>query len=187
VLAAAFDLLKRDSGPVLENFGEPIEDGGDQPLACPLPVRMESGQPEAVEEALGLRPAYERQRARAGRTVVGRAISVDDVPRALAAFIRIADGIPWSEAGLPGQVAQPTTIAAIAMDVRAFYEEAALGLSDHVPAAREAETWLYDVTAAGQVLRRTQRALEAAGLPPYVWRPLVPLIQQRHGLTRPSP
>jgi hypothetical protein len=38
------------------------------------------------------------------------------------------------------------------IDVRVYYEEAALGLADHVPGARSATTWFYRDTETGRLL-----------------------------------
>jgi hypothetical protein len=175
VLLAAFALLPRPSGPILEDFPEAIADEAEQPLACPLPSRFDPSAPRAVDEARGLRPAWERARARNGGTQLGRLVEVDEIPAEAAAFCRIDAGVPWPEAGLPGD---PATVA---MDIRIYYEEAALALSDHVPAARAAaraaESWFYQRTQMGALLRRVQARLREA-TPPYPgWLYLLPMTQ----------
>lgn len=175
VLLAALDLLGCEAGPVLEDFPERIADQADAPLSCPVPPLVDPDAHPAVEEARGLRPAYDRQLARSGRTTVGQAVDADGVPGAVAALVRIADGEPPEQAGLPGSP------RAVGLDVRAYYEEAALALVDHVPGARQAETWLYHSTAAGEVLRRAQEALRRGGAPDPVWRFLLPSTQRRRG------
>jgi hypothetical protein len=173
VLEAALALLERPDGPVLEDFPVRIEDASGSPLACPLPPRHDLGLHPAVDEARALRPAFERQLARSGRTTVGQAVGADGIPEAVAALVRIADGIPPDEAGLPGST------RAVGLDVRAYYEEAALALADHVPDARQAESWLYTRTETGAVLLHAQTALRNGGAPEPVWRFLVPSTQQR--------
>ena len=172
VLDAAFGLLTRPTGPVLEDFPIKIHDEAGQPLACPLPPRFDPSVPAAVDEARALRPAWERARGRIGHTQVGRVVDADRIPDAVAAFVRVTGGTPWPEAGFPGDP------AAVAMDIRAYYEEAAVALSDHVPAARRAESWLYQRTETGAVLTEA-RAVMAAADPPYarVFY-LVPMSQQ---------
>jgi hypothetical protein len=160
VLAAAFALLEAPATPVLVDFPESIHDRVDEPLSCPLPPRHDPRLPPAVDEALGLRPAWERARARMGGTQVGRVVGPDAIPDALAALVRIAEGVPWTEAGLPGD------LPALLMDVRCYYEEAALALSDHVPEARAAESWLYRQTETGALLR-TLHAVLARSDPPF--------------------
>jgi len=159
VLAAAFGLLRAPATPVLADFPESISDRADEPLACPLPPRSDPALPPAVDEARGLRPAWERTRARIGGSQVGRVVSADAIPDALAALARIAQGVPWTEAELPGE------LPALLMDVRCYYEEAALALSDHVPEARAAESWLYRRTQTGALIRAVYERLRAADPP----------------------
>ena len=54
----------------------------------------------AIDEAKALRSAYDRAVAKSGRTCVGRAIGLDDIPDEIEKFIRIAEGKPWDEVGL---------------------------------------------------------------------------------------
>lgn len=172
VLLAALGLLERAAGPVLETFPEAIVDEADQPLACPLPPRHDPDLPEAVDEAIGLRPAFERNRAATGRTMVGRVVDPDGIPEAVRAFARIAQGETWDSVGLPGAPSE------VVLDIRAYYEEAALALADHVPAARSAESWFYRSTATGRALRRAQAKMREAGVPNPLWFYLVPVSQQ---------
>jgi hypothetical protein len=173
VLEAALALLERPEGPVLEDFPVRIEDAAGSPLTCSLPPRYDPDLHPAVDEARALRPAYERQLARTRRTTVGQAVDADGIPEAVAALVRIADRIPLEDAGLPG------TTRAVGLDVRAYYEEAAVALADHVPDARQAESWLYTRTETGAVLLGAQAALREGGAPEGVWRFLLPSTQQR--------
>ncbi len=84
VLDAAFALLRAPVGPVLVDFPEAIGDAADEALVCTLPPRLDPTLPAAVDEVLGLRAAYERQRAATGRTMVGRAVTGAACERALA-------------------------------------------------------------------------------------------------------
>lgn len=172
VIEAAFKLLQRRSGPVLEDFPETIADSSAEALQCALPPRADTGVPAAVAEARGLRAAYERQLAGSGRTNVGHVTDADGVPAAVAALVRIAEGTPLADAGLPGRPRQ------VGVDVRAYYEEAAVALSGHVPEARQAEAWFFQSTDAGEVMRRAQVTLKAAGVPFDDWYYLVPTTQQ---------
>jgi hypothetical protein len=173
VLLAAFGLLQRASGPGLEDFPEAIADEADNPLACPLPPRLNPALPAAVDEVMGLRPAYERAVAATGRTLVGRCVAADGVAGAVEAFVRIAAGEPWDAVGLKGPPSE------VVLDIRAYYEEAALALADHVPAARAAESWLYRATATGLVLREAQAKMRDGGAPGPVWFYVVPVSQQQ--------
>ena len=82
VLADAFALLERPSGPLLEDFPDTIESADEAPLACALPPRYDPDLPAAVDEAKGLRSAYDRALAASGRTSVGRAVGPDAIPDA---------------------------------------------------------------------------------------------------------
>jgi hypothetical protein len=159
VLLSALRLLDAPSGPVLETFGETVTDDADHPLACPVPPRLDPSLPEAVDEALGLRPAYDRHVAATGRTMVGRSVDADGIPGAVGALVGIARGEAWESVGLPGPLAE------VVLDVRAYYEEAALALAGHVPAARATEAWLYRSTATGSVLHEAQAKLRESGAP----------------------
>ena len=67
---------------------------------------------------------------------------------------------------------------AAALDIRAYYEEAALGLANHVPAARQADSWFHRRTASGDLLRHVQKQLRASGAPRASWFALAPTGQQ---------
>lgn len=157
VLLAAFAMLDHREGPVLADFPETVS-AETEPLACTIPPRENHGLHPAVDEAQSLRAAYDRGRARAPQTAVGKVTGPDGIPDVVAAFVRIADGVAISDSGLPGDVRDA------ALDVRAYYEEAAVALAGHVPAARAAEQWLYRETETGRVLRAAQRRLNSAGL-----------------------
>jgi hypothetical protein len=168
VLGAVFALLEEPAGPVLADFPERIAQEIDEPLACSVPVPEASGHPAAAE-ATGLRAAYTRSVERLGRTNVGRIVDAAGVPALLERFARIAAGATAAECGLTGEELMPA-----ASDVRAYYEEAALALSDHVPSAGQADVWLYRSTAAGALLRDARAALRSSGLPSTDWIFIVP-------------
>jgi len=172
VLDAAFDLLRRVDVPVLVDYPETIVDEADAPLDCPLPLRRDPRLHTAVDEAIGLLPAYRRSLERTGRTGVVRGGAADRVAALVAAFVRVAAGDDWTVDGAPIE------IGAAALDIRAYYEEAALGLADHVPEARRAESWFYRRTATGDLLRQVQKQLRASGAPRASWFALAPTGQQ---------
>ena len=154
VLAAAFELLDASSGPVLVDYPEVVE-AVETPLACALPPRFDPDIAPSIDEAQGLRAAYERAVARRGATEVGRAIDADGVAGALADLERVAAGEHWKEVYGP----RLDTIA-IAHDIRAYYQEAALELADGPPpGARQAEAWFYEETEAGKTLAAARDAL----------------------------
>ena len=68
-------------------------------------------------------------------------------------------------------------LGAAALDVRAYYEEAAMALAGHVPAARQAESWFFRSTESGALLRRARAAIRAADGPRQAWFPMVPVGQ----------
>lgn len=162
VIMAAFALLERPAGPVLEDFPEHVPDAGEEPLACNLPPAFSGETPSVIDEARGLRSAYERQLKRSGRTSVGITGNVDSIPALLEAFLKIAAGTLPEDAGLPSEPHRA------ALDVRAYYEEAALALADHVPQARATETWFFQQTEAGKLLRKAQTQMIAAGRTDYL-------------------
>jgi hypothetical protein len=172
VLDAALSLLSRTDVPLLVDFPVTIQDESDEPLACTIPLRDDRGLHPAIAEALGLRAAYERNRAATGRTFVTRVGNADRVPELIEVLLRVADGVPLAECGMPA-----TQLGAAALDVRAYYEEAATALAGHVPAARQAESWFYRATETGAVLRRARAAIRAADGPRQAWFPMVPVGQ----------
>ena len=169
VLARAFALLAAKSGPVLADHPEVIEED-DEPLVCTIAPRFDATVPAAVDEASGLRRAFDRGLARRGVTTVGRAISPDDVPAALGVLHMIANGADWTQAALPG--GNPM---AVCHDIRTYYEEAALELVDGpVPGARSIETWFFDKTEAGSTILAARTAMRDAGAKFPVWFYMTP-------------
>ena len=170
VLRRAFALLERPAGPVLEDYPE-IVIGSEEPLSCTVPPRFDPGLAPAVDEARGLRKAYDRTLARRGVSDVGKAIDADGVPHALDVLQQIVDGTPWKTAGIPGG---HTT--ALANDIRAYYEEAALELTDAPnPGGRQAEAWFFERTEAGKLMLEVRKALAKQGAPQPVWFFMAPM------------
>ena len=169
VLARAFALLDAPSGPVLVDHPEVVE-SDESPAACALPPRYDPTLPACVDEANGLRKAFDRTLARRGVTSVGRVVSADEVPAALAALDAIATGTPWTEAGLPG--GNPV---ALCHDISAYYEEAALALVDGpAPVGRAVQDWFLDRTEAGATLLAARAAMRDAGVKFPIWFYMAP-------------
>ena len=169
VLAHALSMLKRTE-PGVEDFLESIRDEGTEMLVCPLPIRHDPDVHPAVDEARGLRAAYDRAIEKYGNRVgAGRAISADDVPSAIESFIRISEGTPWKEAQIPGIPAR------VAQDIRGYYETAALAIVDHTPAAWAGLRWFRDVTQTGKVIRAAQQAMKDADVRRDLWLFLLPM------------
>ena len=169
VLAHAFDMIERCTEPTVEVFGESIADDVDAVTSCPLPPRHDPSLPAAVDEARGLRPAFDRAVARFGdQTGPGRAVSPDQIPAAVAAFVAVASGTPWKQAGIPGVPAR------VSQDIRGYYETAALALIEHTPAAWETTRWFLNHTEAGKSIVGARSAMQAAGEKQPIWFYLVP-------------
>ena len=129
----------------------------------------DAGYP-AVDEAKGLRPAYDRAVAQFGnRTGAVRLLDADAIPTAIEAFIRVAEGRPWKEAGIPGVPAR------VSQDIRGYYETAALAIAGHTPAAWAGLRWFRDQTKTGEVIRKARDAMRDAGVQEPLWRFLLPL------------
>jgi hypothetical protein len=169
VLAHAFRLITDAVSPVVEEFAESIHDDGESAVSCPVPPRHDSSLPAAVDEARGLRPAFDRAVAKFGGGIgVDRVVAVEAIPAAVGAFVRIADGVPWKEAGIPGP---PNRVAA---DIRGYYETAALALIEHTPAAWETTRWFLERTEAGRTIHAARNAMRDAGADRNAWFYLVP-------------
>lgn len=169
VLRRAFALLDAPSGPVLVDYPEVIE-ADDQPASCALPPRYDPSLPPAVDEARGLRKAYDRAVARRGFTSVGRVIGADDVPNALALMHQIAGGADWKSVSLPGG-----NTTAVCHDIRTYYEEAALELVDGpTPGGRALESWYFERTEAGRIVLAARTAIRESGGKFPVWFYMTP-------------
>ena len=168
VLEQGLSLLEATE-PVIETFPEVIE-SDETPMACALPPRFDPNLPAAVDEANGLRAAYERSVAKRGVTEVGRAITADQVPEALAILHRWAQGEHWKEVPLPGK-----NTVAVAHDIRAYYDEAALQLVEGPPpGGRAAEAWFFETTEAGKTLLAARKAMESQEAPFPFWFYMAP-------------
>ena len=151
VMLAAFDLLRRPAGPVLADFPVAVV-ASEEPLSCAIAPGHDPSLPVEIDEALALRPAYERQLAASGRTNLGRTVGLDGIPDLIHAMIQFRDGADWAEIGLPD------SSRSAAADVRSYYEEAALSLSG-AQAAHAGEVWFFEQTATGRLLRDVQARL----------------------------
>lgn len=169
VLHRAFALLDAESGPALAEHPEVIE-ATEEPLACAMPARFDPNLPAAVDEARGIRKAYDRSVAKRG-TSVGRSFDADGVPDALAVFHQIAEGAHWkNDVSIPGK----NTVAA-AHDIRTYYEEAALELVEGPPpGGRQAEAWYFDTTEAGKTMLAARKAMADQEAPFGFWFYMAP-------------
>jgi len=163
VLEAAFELLQA-TGPVFEEYDVSIEDDPTEMVSCPLPPRHDPDAHPAVDEARGLRAAYDRAVEKYGlRVGANRTVDADHVIDAIEAFVRVAEGTPWKEAGIPGIPAR------VSQDIRGYYETAALALSDRTPAAYATTRWFLDQTETGKVIMDARQAMADAGVKQPIW------------------
>ena len=169
VLHRAFALLGEKTGPVLVDHPVQIE-ADDQPVACAIPPRYDASLPPSVDEARGIRKAYDRALERRGFTSVGRAISAEDVTQALAVLHAVAHGQDWTTAEIPGG-----NVMSVCHDIRTYYEEAALELIDGpAPGGRAMENWFFETTEAGSTVLAARTAMKDDGAKFPVWFYMAP-------------
>ena len=163
VLSKAFELLDSPE-PIFAEYDVSIVDDGTEVMACPMPPRHDPDLHAAIDEANGIRPAYDRAIAKYGTRVgAGRTVQADEITTAIDAFIKVAEGTPWKEAGIPGIPAR------VSQDIRGYYETAALALSDHAPSAWAGTRWFLDHTEAGRVVMAARQAMADAGEAQPIW------------------
>jgi len=168
VLQRGFALLD-STEPVFATHPEVIE-SEETPLACSIPPRFDASLPPAVDEARGLRAAYDRSVEARGVTAVGRAIDADVVPDALAVLHQWAEGAGWKDVALPGK-----NTLAVGHDIRAYYTEAALELaSGPAPGGRAVEAWFWEETEAGKTMMAARKAMEKQEAPYPFWFYMAP-------------
>ena len=90
------------------------------------------------------------------------------IPAAIEAFIRISEGTPWAEAGIPGLPMR------VSHDIRSYYETAALAMVDHAPAAWASTRWFLDQTETGKVMMAARQAMQDQDAPQPMWFYLIP-------------
>ena len=163
VLDQALALLDATE-PVFESHPVVVE-SDETPLSCSIPPRFDASLPPAVDEAHGLRAAYDRALAARGVTAVGRAIDVDTIGDALDVLHQWGQGTPWKDLELPGK----NTIA-VCHDIRAYYTEAALELATGpAPGGRAVEAWFWEETEAGKAMMAARTSLKDQEAPFPFW------------------
>jgi len=163
VLGAGFALLDASRGPAFAVWPDTPEPLADVAAVGNWPGRWVTGAEDPIAEVRAARPAYDAYARARGRTSVGLAVDPDGLEAAVAAFVRIAAGEPFRGAGLPGNA------VACALDVRTYFEEAALGATDPAPAVGVAEAWFLGSTATGRTLRVAREAMRATDAPFPLW------------------
>jgi len=157
------------SEPVLATYPEVVE-SDETPLVCSIPPRYDPDVPPSVDEAQGLRAAYDRALAARGTTSVGRAIDADSVPAALEVLHQWATGASWEDVALPGK-----NTVAVSHDIRTYYEEAAMELvAGSTPGGRAAEAWFFEETEAGRTVMAARTALKDQEAPFPFWFYMAP-------------
>jgi len=137
---------------------------------CSLPPRHDPDAHPAVDEARGLRGAYDRAIAKhSNRAVAIRSVDADAILAAIEAFVSVAEGEPLKEAGIPGVPMR------VAHDIRGYYEMAAMEIAGHTPAAWAGYRWFRDDTKTGELIKAVQNTIKASGASDANWRFLLPL------------
>ena len=168
VIERGLELLEA-SEPVLATHPEVVE-SDETPLVCSIPPRYDPDVPPSVDEAQGLRAAYDRALAARGTTSVGRAIDADSVPAALEVLHQWATGASWEDVALPGK-----NTVAVSHDIRTYYEEAAMELvAGSTPGGRAAEAWFFEETEAGRTVMAARTALKDQEAPFPFWFYMAP-------------
>lgn len=168
VLEQGFALLESEV-QILETFPEVIE-SDEMPMACAIPPRFDPDLAPSVDEAQGLRAAYDRALAKRGVTAVGRAIDADGVPAALDVIHQWANGAAWGDVELPGK-----NTVAVAHDIRSYYEEAGMELqTGPSPIGRAVESWFFEDTEAGRSILEARKQLQAQEAPFPFWFYMAP-------------
>ncbi len=168
VLERALALVETP-GTVLDTYPLTIE-SDETPLACDLPPRFDATLAPAVDEAQGLRAAYERSLHARRVTAVGRAIGADQVTDALDVLHQWAQGASWKDTPLPGKIT-----VAVCHDIRAYYTEAALQLATGpTPGGRSVEAWFFEETEAGRTMLAARAAIREQDAPFPFWFYMAP-------------
>ena len=168
VIERGLELLQA-SEPVLATYPEVVE-SDETPLVCSIPPRHDPNISPPVDEAQGLRAAYDRALAARGTTSVGRAIGAESVPAALEVLHQWATGASWEDVALPGK-----NTVAVSHDIRTYYEEAAMELvAGSTPGGRAAEAWFFEETEAGRTVMAARTALKDQEAPFPFWFYMAP-------------
>ena len=169
VLSQAFALLGAESGPVIDDHPEVIDEATEA-VSCQLPPAFDPNLHPAIDEANGIRKAYDRTVEARGATTVGRVIGPDQIAEGLEVLIRLAGGEPWREVPIPSK-----STTGLVHDIRTYYEEAALSLVDTKDiAGRALEEWFFTETEAGKLVMEARRAVKDQEAPMPVWFYMAP-------------
>jgi hypothetical protein len=168
VLRAALDLLAEPGGPVLRDFPDEAEPGGEPaaPLQASAVPPVDRALEDPAVEATEMRGYHEQWLARhGGRTAVGLSGVAPARFRGVVRFLQaFADGQEADMEERPRDVPLAGFIRWCADDLKALYLEGAMVMR---PAAsgEELARWFWGETAAGQLLRRVRDRLGASDDP----------------------
>lgn len=166
VMRAAFELLDRETGPVLEDYPEDIYSGQDINLAQAGSVSQPKVSDDVAFEVTSLRPYYEQWvSAHAGRTNVG-VTRVDQ--RRFRGLVRLLEGYAGGrEVDVPEwnrEVQLPQFVRWSADDLKAFYLEARMQQKPDA-SFQELNEWLWGETALSNLLRTVRDRMRAQADP----------------------
>ena len=169
VLKAAFELLTETKVPVIADFPIIIDAADSEPISCSLPPRMNPDLHPAVDEAEGLKSAYDRAYQKNKKTSVGMEIDAAKIPQALEKFVKIIGGQHWEEVGFSAK-----SMYCIVHDIRSYYEELSIEIAQGPIGAWSTEEWFYEKTQAGQLILQARRVMRDKDIPQSVWFGLAP-------------
>ncbi len=159
VLADAFSLLDRDTGPVLEEFPEDIVPVAAQPATVIERVA------DPAFELTGLRGYYSQFVERYGRTAVGLSGVPQTRFRGLVRLLeRYVTGGTLDGLEHPEDVTALQYLRFVCDDLKAFYREAHLAQFPDADGAR-VEAWFWNETAMGDLIRRVRDRVKASDDP----------------------
>jgi len=166
VMRAAFELLDRETGPVLADYPEDVYSGQDINLTQASSIARPELATDVAFEVTTLRPYYEQWvAAHDGRTAVG-VTRVDQrrfrgLVRLLEAYAegRDLDVPEWNR-----EIPLPQFVRWSADDLKAFYLEARM---QQRPGAsfQQLNGWLWSETALSNLLRAVRDRMRAQGDP----------------------
>lgn len=165
ILAAAFDLLSCEAGPVLADF--PDEEPAPVLVQASAVQRHPLGKDaDAADEVTTLRAYYERWlEAHEGRTAVGLCGIPQRRWRGVIRFLQAyATGEDTDMKERPENVSLPQFIRYCVDDLKVFYYEAHMTQKPGT-AAEELHTWFWGETALGQLIPAITERMNASDEP----------------------
>ena len=161
VLAATLDLLRQESGPLLQDFPEEDEQPALLPQASAVQPTQEA-EKDPADEVTALRAFYERWlEANGGRTSVGLSGIPQRRFRGLVRFLQAyARGEEADLKERPADVSVAQFVRYCVDDLKAFCYEARLAQRPDA-AEQELHRWFWGQTATAQLLRAVAQRMNA--------------------------